>query len=189
MIRRAALAAAVVAMGMLAVPAARAAVVRSACDFRAVAEQVTGEQDVVTGALYGYAIFDDTGVHTLRCYVTVDGQERDSTLRAIGQVVVVTQSVVPLETYAGAPTDICTEIDGLTVSCGGAGVAHLPRTPADDLARAAWESCCGGDMVTLDPLACAVLVTLAPGVPGVVDIEPDGDTTAARVVRVWDCPS
>ncbi len=39
----------------------------------------------------------------------------------------------------------------------------------------------------IDPTLCAVLVSQAPGIPGLVDIDPTGDTAVADV-PVWDCP-
>lgn len=39
----------------------------------------------------------------------------------------------------------------------------------------------------VDSLACPLYASLAPGVPGVVDIAPDGDVWVAGV-QVWDCP-
>jgi hypothetical protein len=40
----------------------------------------------------------------------------------------------------------------------------------------------------VDPIVCPVLATLAPGIPGVVDIAPEGDTTVVGVGPYWDCP-
>ncbi len=39
----------------------------------------------------------------------------------------------------------------------------------------------------VDPLLCPLFVAAAPGVPGVVDIRPDGDVYVAGTA-VWDCP-
>ena len=38
-----------------------------------------------------------------------------------------------------------------------------------------------------DPLLCPVLASLSPGVPGVVDINAEGDVSLAGV-PFWDCP-
>jgi hypothetical protein len=40
----------------------------------------------------------------------------------------------------------------------------------------------------VDPLVCPALASLAPGMPGVVDVTPDGDTTVVAYGPAWDCP-
>ncbi|MDQ1438546.1 MAG: hypothetical protein QOK43_2175 [Acidimicrobiaceae bacterium] len=42
----------------------------------------------------------------------------------------------------------------------------------------------GGSIV--DPVLCPILGSLSPGVPGVVDIDPTGDTSIAGQ-PTWDC--
>jgi hypothetical protein len=133
MVKQLVLAATVAASLTTGAPAAHAAVVRSGCGFDTIAqEQATGGQDTYTGAAYGYAVFDDQGTHTLRCYVTVDGGEVATTPTGSGSVFVTTQGTV---TYTTASTDVdlCTEIDGVTTSCGDATLTELPPQAVIDL--------------------------------------------------------
>jgi hypothetical protein len=182
-----------VAVGMMALnaPIAHAAVVRSGCGFDTIAQETaTGGQDTFTGAAYGYAAFDDQGTHTLRCYVTVDGSEVASTPTGSGSVFVTTQGTV---TYTTASTDVdlCTEIDGVTTSCGDATLTEIPPQAvidALDSLFATLDSILIPIEEQLDPTICTVLKALAPGIPGVVDITADGDTTLAVVGPFWDCP-
>jgi hypothetical protein len=172
-----------VAVGMMALnaPIAHAAVVRSGCGFDTIAQETaTGGQDTFTGGAYGYAIFDDQGTHTLRCYVTVDGGEVASTPTGSGTGVVTTAGTV---TYTTSSTDVdlCTEIDGVTTSCGDATLTQIPPQEVIDLLDSI-------EIGIVDPLVCPILASLSPGVPGVVDITPEGDTTLVGVGPFWDCP-
>lgn len=49
------------------------------------------------------------------------------------------------------------------------------------------EGVVGEELRQVDPTICPVLVSFAPGVPGVVDIEPDGDVWALGG-PAYDCP-
>lgn len=40
----------------------------------------------------------------------------------------------------------------------------------------------------VDPVLCPILASYAPGIPGVVDIDPTGDTTLVAYGFFWDCP-
>jgi hypothetical protein len=169
-----------VAAGMLALnaPIAHAAVVQSRCGFETLSsEGVTGGQDTFTGGAYGIAIFDDTSSHTLRCYVTVDGVEQASTPTGSGTAVVTTEGQVTYNAAEGASVSLCTEIDGQTVGCAAATETTIPPDEVNDLLAAG-----------VDPIVCPVLALLSPGVPGVIDISPEGDVTLAGTIPFWDCP-
>jgi hypothetical protein len=45
----------------------------------------------------------------------------------------------------------------------------------------------GTPNVQTDEVLCPILRTLSPGVPGVVDIDPTGDTYIGGSF-IWDCP-
>jgi hypothetical protein len=183
-----------VAVGMMALnaPIAHAAVVRSGCGFDAIAQETaTGGQDTFTGGAYGYAIFDDQGTHTLRCYVTVDGVEQATTPTGSGTGLVTAQGQVTYNAAEGATVDECTEIDGVTIECGAADTSQIPPQEVIDALDAVFATL---DSILipieeqLDPVICAVLSAAAPGIPGVIDITPEGDTTLAVVGPFWDCP-
>jgi hypothetical protein len=118
MLKKLVLAATVAATLTAGAPVAHAAPVRAECGFGAVAQEtVTGGQDTYTGTAYGYAVFDDLNVHTLRCYVTVDGAEQASTPTGSGQVLVHTEGLLTYNAPEGSDVDVCTEIDSQTVGC------------------------------------------------------------------------
>jgi hypothetical protein len=108
----------------LPVPAAHAATVRSGRGFDTVAPN---GGDTYTGAVYGYATFDDGGTHSLRCSVAVDTVERASSPAASGSVLVLTAGRVTFDADPLAAVELCTEIDGVTVSCG-VSVGPYPRS-------------------------------------------------------------
>jgi hypothetical protein len=198
-----------VAVGMMALnaPIAHAAVVRSGCGFDAIAQETaTGGQDTFTGGAYGYALFDDQGTHTLRCYVTVDGVEQATTPTGSGVGFVTAQGQVTYNAAEGATVDECTEIDGVTIECGTADTSQIPPQEVIDLIDQVFDvlitvaetvdgvlapvyaALDGVERDVIDPLVCPLLASAAPGIPGVVDITPEGDTTLAVVGPFWDCP-
>jgi hypothetical protein len=63
-----------------------------------------------TGVVYGYAGFDDQGTHSIKCYGY--GYETPS---GTGQGFITTAGWVGLARVEA--TDVCTEIDGVTVDC------------------------------------------------------------------------
>jgi hypothetical protein len=171
-----------VAVGMMALnaPIAHAAVVRSGCGFDANSQSTVTGENTFTGVAYGYAVFDDQGTHTLRCYITVDGVEQASTVPGSGSVFVTTSGTVTYSAAEGAHVEECTEIDGNLVSCGAATETQIPPQEVLDLLDTVG--------MALDTVLCPVLASLSPGVPGVVDISPEGDVTLIGVGPFWDCP-
>jgi hypothetical protein len=182
-IRKILLVPAVAGLLVLNTPVAHAALVASGCGL--------GHTGATDTAAAGYAVFDDQGSHTLRCYVTVDGVERATTPTATGTGVVVTAGPVSYATWAWSTVAVCTEVDGVTTGCD-----HSPdvvQSVFQTLDRACQVDLCLApppwfDPTLLDPLVCPLLGALAPGVPGVVDVTPYGDVTVAGVGLVWDCP-
>jgi hypothetical protein len=63
----------------------------------------------------------------------------------------------------------------------------LGAAPGCDYETAVWDWLNDRVFAPLDGTICARLVALAPGVPGVVDIDPTGDTSVAGS-PFWDCP-
>jgi hypothetical protein len=188
MMLRTVAAAIAVAACTLSTAAAHAAEVRSGCGFDTVAQaNVTGDEDAFDGVAYGYAVFDDADQHTLRCYVRVDGAEQASTPAASGTRLVVAGGPVAYTAGYDAIVDLCTEVDGVTVRCEDPGNSLWFVDPVLDRVREYYDSLPIWDQ---DPgaLACPVLAALSPGIPGVIDIAPDGDTAVSAVGLLWDCP-
>jgi hypothetical protein len=195
---------AVALLGVTA-PAAHASTVRASCGFDTVGhETLTG--NTFAGAAYGFAVFSDAGTHTLRCYVTVDGVERAGTEPGTGVALVVTAGEVSYDAPVTADVTLCTEVDGVTTSCGTGTPNQIPPqevidaidmvfdavddalAPVYSLLDTCYAYGCGGPVPDLDTLLCPVFQSLAPGVPGVVDVTSRGDVTIAGVGPFWDCP-
>jgi hypothetical protein len=176
MIRTMLLVPAVTGLLVVNAPAAHAALVAGGC--RLVPAGAAGP------AAVGYALFDDQGTHTLRCYVTVDGTERAGTPTASGTGLVVLSSPIAYDAESWRSA-LCTEVDGVTVLC-------ADRPDAVQNTVDAIGALCDVDLCLyppwLDATLCPILSSLSPGVPGVVDIDPEGDTSVAGVGQVWDCP-
>jgi hypothetical protein len=221
-------------------PAAHASVVPSACAFITTTQpDVTG---TVSGVVYGYAAFDDTGTHTLRCYVTVNGGPTGaSSPTRFGGTFLATAGQVTYTAGADDVVDVCSVLDGLPVSCTTPNETIPPpdfvcavasgcedsraliciaalsgcNNDYDALVCVAGTGCNDGDatvcvaddgcnnenapvciavtgcnnslLSALDSTICPIIAALAPGVPGIVDIGPDGDVTVVGVAT-YDCP-
>jgi hypothetical protein len=169
--------------------AAPAALVHAGCGFESIAEEtVTG--DTYTGAVYGYAVFADHGTHTLRCFITVDGVDQGG-VSASGTVFVAGAGTVAYNAVEDETVELCTEIDGTLVSCGSATGPQIPPQEVIDLLDTVFATLYGVYTPIewqLDPVICTLLKAAAPGIPGVVDITADGDTTVAVIGPLYDCP-
>ena len=66
-------------------------------------------------------------------------------------------------------------------------VAGQVHTLVGPVLREPAVRCAIGDFGRCDAFVCAHLITLAPGVPGVVDVRPEGDVYIAGAF-IWDCP-
>jgi hypothetical protein len=199
-----------VAVGMMALnaPIAHAAVVRSGCGFDSVSQVTVTGETTFTGGAYGYAVFDDSNTHTLRCYITVDGSEVSggSTPTDTGATFLHVQGEVSYSAAEGASVEECTEIDGSTVSCSTADETQVPpqevldaidtvfavlltvAETVDGVLAPVYAALDSAEINYLDPIICQVLRAAAPGIPGVIDITPEGDTTIAVLGPFWDCP-
>ena len=183
-------------------PVAHASAVYYDCSVVAAANSVVSP-DTYTGLIVGVAV--DTASHTLRCYIRAGGTEVASTPTQGPSPVVVTEALVSFTVPQDSVAQICTELDGVTVSCSEVSVLQVPPQAVVDLLNSVLTTL--GDVVTtvydglpeslrffldnvkpgnVDPLLCPILKALSPGVPG-VDITPEGDTTILGE-PVWDCP-
>jgi hypothetical protein len=193
--RKPLLAATAVALLAVAAPVAHASPVRAGCSFESVAQQtVTGSPEAYVAALYGIAVFDDNGSHTLRCYVTVNGVEVASTNLERGVSVVVAAGTRSYDAASDAGVEICTEVDGVTTSCAVSAPTQIPPQEVVDVVDDVFEivtdlltTCDGCNGPLLETVLCPVLQSLAPGLPGVVDVKPDGDVALAVVGPLFDC--
>ena len=142
--------------------------------------------DIRTGVVAG-AIVSGSPANpvSVRCYFTVDGDERASTPRGEGIGAAVTADYLVVAADPGQDLDLCTEWtdggDSGTACADVAGPGQVPPQEVIDLL----------DLILAipDAIVCPVLAALAPGVPGIVDIDSEGDVTAAEPVGwLWDCP-
>jgi hypothetical protein len=187
---------ATVAAGLTAAPA-HAAPLAAHCAYAAAAvHDGAASADSYAGVAYGYAAFDDLGPHTLRCYVTVNGVEQSpATLTAAGNALVRTAGPV---SYLATDTDVvalCADVDATfpthAVTCEAVSQVPVPPTElydaVDTFLATLWSVTDPIDYST-DTIQCPLFAALAPGVPGVVDITPEGDVTIVGVGPFWDCP-
>lgn len=130
--------------------------------------------------LTGAAVTPEVGGGTFWCEIRVDGDTVASSVHNHGELVF--GSAGPLRGWASTleatDLEVCARIDW------------------DDEDTPFEECVPGGDVLTTvneevlkptDLLTCSVLIALAPGVPGVVDIDPTGDTVVLGI-PFWDCP-
>jgi hypothetical protein len=175
MLRKSILAAVSLAMLAVGAPPSHAAPTTAQCGGVAFAQkEVTGGSETYTGTLYGYAVFDDLGTHTFRCYVTVDGAEQSATPTQSGSSAIAAAGQVTFSVSPGQTVVECLEIDGATLNC------H----PVDMIALGPLPSV----RSLVDPILCPILQSLAPGVPPVIKIESDGDLSVFTTGRLYDCP-
>ena len=154
------------------------------CRFAAVTDtlagqgQMTGEIDVEAVVYSVTDPFDNPLSATFTCYIRVDGQSQPgSVVAASGTGVVIGGGVV---TYTSNDVSdlvqLCQDVsysNGVNTSdCFEANSFEIPPPIV-------WE--------IVDPLPCSVLALLAPGAPGVVDINSQGDVYVDGEPQ-YDCP-
>ena len=194
-------------MGSLAVaalalnaPVAQAAAVTADCGFNTIAQETaTGGQDTFTGAAYGFAVSDGGDV-SVYCEVRVNGSPVAATDPGPSGPVSVTAGPV---TYTASDTDnveLCAVYSGPGGSgevCGETTTTQIPPEAVFDLIDLIFETLLPIfeeiDRILIevtsipDFIICPILMAAAPGVPGVVDIEPEGDTSILGE-PFWNCP-
>jgi hypothetical protein len=186
--------AAVALLGTLVTGApAHADMLRASCGFDANSQQTVTGGDFV-GAAYGYATFDDEATHTLRCVLFVNGVERDATPLATGTRLLTSSGPLHYTSEDGDRVDVYTEVDGV-LQCNGCYNPQFPPQWVFDtidtvnaVYRAVYQPVDDAEVAYVDPVVCPALAALAPGVPGVLDITPAGDTTLVGISPLWDCP-
>jgi hypothetical protein len=164
----------------------------------------TDENGVVTtphdfaGALLGAVVLysatptDNPVSATLRCSVKVNGSEVAS-VESTGTVVVVAgPSQVAFHADHGDTVEVCTKVDfddatPTATSCSPATRTHVPPQEVIDLVNQALRIIEDLKRQVLDPILCPIFRVLAPGLPPVVFITPEGDVYVLNH-KVWDCP-
>jgi hypothetical protein len=133
LLKQVVLAATVAAAVAVGVPDAHAAVVRAGCGFDSISQATVTGEETFTGEAYGYAVFDDQGTHSLRCYVTVDGSEQATTPTQSGSAFVSTAGQVTYSAAEGSQVELCTEVDGSTTGCAAADEQQFLPAEVEDL--------------------------------------------------------
>jgi len=176
-----ALAVAALAVGAIALnaPVAHAAPLYANCFMND--EGLTGDNH--TAAVLGIVATADAPKVSVRCSIRVDGTEVASLDSGWMTRVAVTAGTLGYVATDDQHVEICTEwveSSGPSGSfCRDAGPTEIPPQEVIDLIR---------DVTSIpDALVCPVLISLAPGIPGVVDIDATGDTDLLGV-DFWDCP-
>jgi len=176
-----------IALLALGAPVAHADHAAFDCGFDTVSQEtVTGGQDTFTGVAYGFVASTTAGENvSIRCYVRVDGSEVSSTATGAGVQAATTTGQV---TYTASDTqavDLCAEWTAgweSGVACGRATTTQIPPQEVIDLLNEVAEA-----TAIVDPLLCPLLAAAAPGLPGVAEINGEGDVFVIGD-KVWDCP-
>lgn len=184
---------AVLALALLASPAAADHATLD-CEFDTIAQEtLTGSRDTFVGLAYGYVASGTDEAVSIRCYVTVDGVASASTGTGTGTRVAVAHGQVTYTANDWQDVALCAEwtagLEGGT-TCEPTETTQIPPQETidlvDDLYRQVADLLIWIGPYEL-PSACWVLQQLSPGVPGVVDIRTDGDVYLAGI-HFWDCP-
>jgi hypothetical protein len=184
--------------------------IRNNCSFNTLQQQ-TLTPDTWTGAVYGYAAaYSPTPAHNpvtvvrSRCDVLVDGVAVVSVeMRTAGPLAVLAPTPIQYTARDDQRVELCVFTDTVdahgqvrTDSCyDHYGWEQFPPQDVIDLldlvlaaVDAAYAPVDAAEVEYVDPLVCPVLASLAPGVPGTVDITAEGDTTLVGAGPFWDCP-
>jgi hypothetical protein len=185
---------AALAAALLTTPAASAHdndQVVAGCGLDSVTGPLSGGEP--TAVLYGYAVTPEAGGGEFRCYVRIDGTEVSSIAPDHSERVFFTAGEVFWWAADDQVVDICAELtwdDGHPpyVRCDAVTRTQIPPQVVVDLLDGLLEEL--DDLVwePTDPVTCAVLRSLAPGVPGVVDVDPATGDVLLLGELLWDCP-
>ena len=162
---------------------------RGRCGFAAVAEpggdgpetRWTGYADVVVVATNATGDPAPDALVSVRCVLVVDDVERATVLAASGTAVAAGATTLVYEAALDATVNLCT-----AVTVGGEEHVHCPPVGSGSMEEGL-QNLIDDVFELADDTICPALVAAAPGVPGVVDIEADGDTYVAGE-WFWDCP-
>ena len=158
------------------------------------AEHIVGECDYRSNVLFGAVADPAGGIIEVDCWLQVNGvKDPSSHLDVDGTGMAADAWLVAEPGGSGDVLEVCTEVvqpsPGHT-EC----VAPDRTTPpvVDEIIDVLNEimdllNDAPGLGSLVDSLSCDVLRALSPGVPGVIDIDPTGDTYVAGEF-VWDCP-
>lgn len=177
---------ALLVVGTPAVHAAAAHHYRGGCGLDASTDptQQIVNPDTFVGVLYASAVVYSDGAYanpvsaTVTCTVKVNGVTR-GTASFVGTVAVSGAAQTAFLATDSDITTVCTTVwfhgGGTVQDCAYTSDVTFPPYEVTDL------------LGFVDPTMCPILAALAPGVPGVVDIEADGDTYVAGG-PFWNCP-
>jgi hypothetical protein len=204
-----AVAALLVIVGLPAgVPAANAATSSGRCGFFGVSDPsgLVTAPDTISGVLWGQFTadpVDDLGA-SLTCWLRVNGTDAPGARLTVSGILPAYQQV-QITAVDGDSVEVCGQIHHLTsegaVWCEPLSNTGVPPEPVVDAVATALgivldtgylvaDTVDAAKKAFVDPTLCPVLASRAPGVPGVVDIGPDGDTEitgSTKVVR-YECP-
>jgi hypothetical protein len=156
------------------------------CSFAATAQQaVTGGTDTFTGVAYGFVATTNPESVTIRCTIRVDGAEVASTPTGSGSTVAVTAGQVTYTANEAQSVELCIEWNG-GEACADTTTQQVPPEEFWVLVNEVFQLV-GEPWAAVDLLACPLIAALAPGIPGLVDITPEGDVHVAGEL-VYDCP-
>jgi hypothetical protein len=121
----------------------------------------------------------------VECHLYVNGVWVGMILDAHGFGVALNAAPLSFSADLGSVVTLCAEIvvggEIEPEDCVDAATTQMIPQFVDDVVTAVLTT-------FVDPTACAILSQLAPGIPGVVDINSEGDVTVLGSIMVTDCP-
>lgn len=169
-------------------PAALASHGQADCGFDSLAQETaTGGQDTYSGGAYGYVASPTPGEAVeVQCVIEVNGTPVSSTPTGTGTNFATTAGPISFTAADTDTVEICTRWkvgdEQENYVCVGSTNTQIPPQEILDALDAVFEA-----TGAVDFLLCPLLAGLAPGVPGVVDIDSEGDVSIAGT-PFWDCP-
>jgi hypothetical protein len=157
---------------------------------------VTGD-DVFVGLLYGVIVVTDGPSPgnllqaEVSCVVGVNGEEQDRcSASEVTPGVYVAACVVWFEADENDVVQVCTEVNG-RIACDDADQTDVAPEPVNE-AISAVVGFAFDELGAVQAIVCPIIGGLTPGLPPLVDVEPEGDVTllprSGTPLPVVDCP-
>jgi hypothetical protein len=158
--------------------------------------QWTGEAAILAIATDAAGVPNGASI-TVECEMFINGNSQGVYLATSGTGIAATtyakENPGGVFSFSAADTDVVTVCDNVTIdghfiqNCSDAETTQIVPQPVVDAINLAIDTLNSTVLEQIDPTICPFIGMAAPGVPGVVDITPEGDVFV--VTELWyDCP-
>lgn len=167
--------------------------VLAACDATQEPDPFGGGEVSPFYLVYGVAVTPEAGGGELYCSVRVDGGEVAGTAAVHGEHVFYTANGAYWVHGSNDVVELCAHIDWDDGHppydrCEVWTPAQVPPQDVTDLVDEVFDVLNALLFEPADVVTCTVLRALAPGVPGIVDVDPVTGDTFVLGTMIWDCP-